>query len=95
MLSHAGHNVHAPLSVRTLKQRQNIEAVMSGIVSLLHEAGKLVLIEGVETEHEARLALASRADFVQGFFFARPHPGLADGVYAQTVISELTERYSL
>jgi len=95
MLSHAGHNVHAPLSERTIKQRRNMEAVLSGIVSLLHEAGKLVLIEGVETEHEAQLALASGADFVQGFFFARPHPGLADGVHAQTIISELTERYRL
>lgn len=95
MLSHAGHNVHAPLSERTRKQRRNMEAVLWGIVSLLHEAGKLVLIEGVETEHEAQLALASGADFVQGFFFARPHPGAADGVHAQTVIGELTERYRL
>jgi EAL domain-containing protein (putative c-di-GMP-specific phosphodiesterase class I) len=95
MLSHAGHNVHAPLSARTLKQRRNMEAVLSGIVSLLHEAGKLVLIEGVETEHEAQLALASGADFVQGFFFARPHPGAADSLHAQTVIGELTERYRM
>jgi EAL domain-containing protein (putative c-di-GMP-specific phosphodiesterase class I) len=94
MLSHAGHNVHAA-TARSSKQRRNMEAVLSGIVSLLHEAGKLVLIEGVETEHEAQLALASGADFVQGFFFARPHPGLADSVHAQTVISELTERYRM
>ncbi len=95
MLSHAGYNVHAPLLPRTIKQRRNMEAVLSGIVSLLHEAGKLVLMEGVETEHEAQLALVSDADFVQGFFFARPHPGLADGAHAQTVIGELTERYRL
>jgi EAL domain-containing protein (putative c-di-GMP-specific phosphodiesterase class I) len=95
LLSHAGHNVHAAATARWAKQRRNMEAVLSGIVSLLHEAGKLVLIEGVETEHEAQLALASGADFVQGFFFARPSPGLADSVQAQTIISELTERYRL
>jgi EAL domain-containing protein (putative c-di-GMP-specific phosphodiesterase class I) len=95
LLSHAGQNVHATDSQRSVKQRRNMESILSGIVSLLHEAGKLVLMEGVETEHEAQLALASGADFVQGFFFARPNPGLADGVHAQTIISELTERYRL
>ena len=62
-------------------------------MALLHEAGKLVLIEGVETEHEAQMALACDADFVQGFFFGRPNPGAADAAHATTCISELTERY--
>jgi hypothetical protein len=52
-----------------------------------------VLIEGIETEHEAQLALACDADFVQGFFFGRPNPGLADGTQAAACIGELTERY--
>ena len=81
-------------AMRAPKHRRNMEAILSGIVSLLHEAGKLVLIEGVETEHEAQLALASGADFVQGFFFARPNPGLGDsGARADDASSELTERY--
>ena len=75
MLSHAAHIVHAAMSSRTTKQRRNMETILSGIVSLLHEAGKLVLIEGVETEHEAQMALACDADFVQGFFFGAPAPG--------------------
>ncbi|WP_042299699.1 sensor domain-containing phosphodiesterase [Paraburkholderia kururiensis] len=73
--------------------RRDMAAILHGLVSLLHEAGKLVLIEGVETEHEAQLALACEADFVQGFFFARPHPGLADASLAATVIGDVTERY--
>ena len=42
------------------------------IVSLLHEAGSLVLIEGVETEEQALLAMDADIDFVQGFYFGRP-----------------------
>ncbi|MFM0294885.1 MULTISPECIES: sensor domain-containing phosphodiesterase [Paraburkholderia] len=80
MLSHAAH-------------RADMATILPGLVALLHEAGKLVLIEGVETEHEAQMALACNADFVQGFFFGRPNPGAADALHATTCISELTERY--
>jgi EAL domain-containing protein (putative c-di-GMP-specific phosphodiesterase class I) len=80
MLSHAAH-------------RADMATILPGLVALLHEAGKLVLIEGVETEHEAQMALACDADFVQGFFFGRPNPGAADAAHATTCISEVTERY--
>jgi EAL domain-containing protein (putative c-di-GMP-specific phosphodiesterase class I) len=80
MLSHAAH-------------RADMATILPGLVALLHEAGKLVLVEGVETEHEAQMALACNADFVQGFFFGRPNPGAADALHATTCISELTERY--
>ncbi|MFX1684882.1 EAL domain-containing protein [Paraburkholderia sp. A1RO-5L] len=80
MLLHAAH-------------RADMAATLPALVALLHEAGKLVLIEGVETEQEAQLALSCNADFVQGFFFARPAPGLTDAVHAQAVIAEATERY--
>ena len=80
MLSHAAH-------------RADMATILPGLVSLLHEAGKLVLIEGVETEHEAQLALGCDADFVQGFFFGRPNPGLADSVHATECIADVTERY--
>jgi len=80
MLSHAAH-------------RADMATILPGLVALLHEAGKLVLIEGVETEHEAQMALACNADFVQGFFFGRPNPGAADATHAASCIGELTERY--
>ncbi|MBN3760056.1 EAL domain-containing protein [Burkholderia sp. Ac-20365] len=80
MLSHAAH-------------RADVASILPGLVALLHEAGKLVLIEGVETEHEAHMALECNVDFVQGFFFGRPHPGLADAAHATACIGELTERY--
>jgi hypothetical protein len=61
----------------------------------LHEAGKLVLIEGVETEHEAQLAFACDADFVQGFYFGRPSAAPADSGYAAARIGELAEHHRL
>lgn len=72
---------------------QDMAATLPALVALLHDAGKLVLVEGVETEHEAQLALSCNADFVQGFFFGRPHPGAADALHAQTVIADATARY--
>ncbi|MBI9088922.1 MAG: EAL domain-containing protein [Desulfobacterium sp.] len=50
----------------------SVRTMLSGIVSLLHQSGALVLIEGVETEDQAMIAIESEADFVQGFFFGRP-----------------------
>ncbi|HVW53534.1 MAG TPA: EAL domain-containing protein [Trinickia sp.] len=42
------------------------------LVDLLHDIGTFVVIEGIETEEQARLSADCDADFVQGYFFARP-----------------------
>ena len=47
------------------------------LVALMHEAGSLVLAEGIETEAQALLALDADVDFVQGFYFARPEREVA------------------
>jgi EAL domain-containing protein (putative c-di-GMP-specific phosphodiesterase class I) len=46
------------------------------MVSTMHEAGSLVLIEGVEDESEAVIAMDSDVDLTQGFHFGRPAPSL-------------------
>lgn len=51
---------------------RRVERILTGIISLLHEAGSLVVVEGVETEREALVAIAANADMLQGFYFARP-----------------------
>lgn len=53
---------------------KEIGAIMPGMVALLHESGSLVVMEGIETEREAMVAMDADADFVQGYFFARPAP---------------------
>jgi EAL domain-containing protein (putative c-di-GMP-specific phosphodiesterase class I) len=49
---------------------------LSRMVQTMHEAGSLVLLEGVETEAEAVVAMDSDVDLTQGFYFARPAPTL-------------------
>lgn len=46
--------------------------VIVQMVSLLHECGALVLMEGVETLAEAVVALEADVDMVQGYLFGRP-----------------------
>jgi EAL domain-containing protein (putative c-di-GMP-specific phosphodiesterase class I) len=47
------------------------------VVAMLHEAGSLVLMEGVETEAQAMIAMDAESDFVQGNFFGPPAPELS------------------
>ncbi len=49
-----------------------VQRILPGIVSLVHEAGALVVMEGIETERQAMIALESDVDFVQGYYFSRP-----------------------
>jgi EAL domain-containing protein (putative c-di-GMP-specific phosphodiesterase class I) len=60
--------------IRRAGVSSKIERILSGIVSLIHEAGSLALIEGVETKKEALIAIAVNADMVQGYYFANPDP---------------------
>jgi EAL domain-containing protein (putative c-di-GMP-specific phosphodiesterase class I) len=46
--------------------------VLPRLVSMLHETGSLVLLEGIETLDQALIAMDSNIDFGQGWFFARP-----------------------
>lgn len=61
-----------------------VARILPGLVSLIHEAGCLVVMEGIETSRQAQLAVESNADFVQGYWFSRPDehcnrdPSIAD-----------------
>ncbi len=55
---------------------QGIRNMLPGIVSLLHQAGALVLMEGVENQDQALLAIGSDVDLVQGFYFGKPFTDL-------------------
>lgn len=67
--------------------------ILRNLVSLMHEAGSLVLAEGVETEQEALICFDADADFVQGFYFSRPEfehspEQIADAECKLTAISQ-------
>ena len=61
---------------REMTRRVTVEPLarrmFAGIVSVLHEAGALVCVEGIETEGEALCATDADADLMQGNFFASP-----------------------
>lgn len=46
--------------------------ILQRMVSLIQECGSLVLMEGIETQAGAHVALTCDADFVQGYYFGRP-----------------------
>lgn len=46
--------------------------MLAGIVELLHEMRSRVVVAGIESAAEARVAIDTGADFVQGFYFATP-----------------------
>lgn len=72
-----------------LKARQ----ILNGIVSLLHQSGCLVLLEGVETSDQAMIAIDAGVDFVQGFYFCRPITDLARLFSATTDFDKLMQEY--
>ena len=47
-------------------------SILPGLVSLLHEADCHVVMEGIETEQQALLAMECDVEFVQGFYFSTP-----------------------
>jgi EAL domain-containing protein (putative c-di-GMP-specific phosphodiesterase class I) len=63
------------------------------IVSLIHEAGSLVLLEGVETEAQALAALDADIDFVQGYYFAMPQAMPIDTREVSPVVNALWDRF--
>ncbi len=46
--------------------------VLANMVKLIHECGAEAIIEGIETRDEALTALQVGADYLQGYYFARP-----------------------
>ncbi len=53
-------------------KQQRTRQILPRAVSLLHEMGTLVLMEGLESEDQALLAIDADADFGSGYFFG-PH----------------------
>ena len=67
--------------------------ILPGVVSLIHEVGSMVLIEGIETIEEAMLAIDTDVDFVQGFYFGKPGATLKQDNYSLQ-IHDLFRDYS-
>ena len=77
---------------REMTRRVTVEPLarrmFTGIISVLHEAGALVCVEGIETEAEALCAIDANADLIQGDYFA---PG-GEELLPENARSEVFER---
>ena len=62
---------------------------VKSLVDLGRKIGAVVVAEGVETENEAIVALELGADFLQGYFLARPGEGLCDDQQTAEIIARV------
>lgn len=71
-------------------KHEHVRSLVPGIVSLLHEAGCLVVLEGIEDHEQALIAMESDVDFVQGYLLSRPTDEPHDETAAKGTLSELS-----
>lgn len=55
-------------------RESHAQRVLFNMVKMIHACGAEVIVEGVETRDQALLAVEAGADYVQGYYFARPGP---------------------
>lgn len=60
-------------------------------MSLIHETGCLVVIEGVETKDEALIAIDVGADMVQGFYFTLPEAEISFNSELDSTLTDLVQ----
>lgn len=63
--------------------------MLSGMVELLHEIRARVVVAGIETAAEARVAIDAGADFLQGHHLGAPGSGPADEAGAVARLAEV------
>ncbi len=74
-------------------QDSRTRRALPNLVKLLHESGCLVLMEGVELESEAVVAMGAGVDMVQGYYFARPSLKALPPAPIMATISQVHERF--
>lgn len=71
-----------------------VRRILPSLVKLLQEAGCSVLMEGVEDEFDAMLALECGADLAQGYYFGQP-ASASSGEAAVAITQALNERFRM
>lgn len=75
-------------------QKNEVRQMLPGLVTLLHEAGCLVVLEGIENEQQALIAMQSDIDFVQGFYFSRPTIEAETLDWSPRCLQDLSQRFA-
>lgn len=60
--------------IQSMKERQDLTAVVMAIVALSHHLNMPIVAEGIETEDQLVQLQALECDIGQGYYFARPLP---------------------
>ncbi len=76
------------------RKSKRVRRVLPSLVSLLHEAGCMALIEGIEDEEDVMIALDSGVDFVQGYYFGRPQTHLLEESTCASPFDDLCNRHA-
>jgi EAL domain-containing protein (putative c-di-GMP-specific phosphodiesterase class I) len=73
LVSRIFHFVKLDMSlIHNIDKKQSTQSLVKSIIEYCHENSLMVIAEGVECEEEFNKAKELGADFVQGFYFARP-----------------------
>ncbi len=67
--------------------------MLPNIVATMHEAGSLVLMEGIENEQESMIAMEANIDLVQGYYFSRPAFTLDSNTNIKPIVENLFTTY--
>ena len=70
-----------------------VRKALPSLVGLIQELGCIALVEGVETEQQALIAMDSNVDLVQGYYFGYPRENLVDP--QDPNLSQLRDKHTL
>ncbi len=66
--------VQPPYSLEKERERRNAMTLLESSADMIHRVGSETVAEGVETEEQLNKLKELDAEFIQGFYFARPMP---------------------
>ena len=72
-----------------------VRKALPSLVGLIQELGCIALVEGIETEQQALIALDSNVDLVQGYYFGYPKEQLVDTQNRNNVLAQLREKHTI
>jgi len=72
-----------------------IRKALPSLVGLIQELGCTALMEGVETEQQALIAIDSNVDLVQGYYFGYPRSVLVEHSEQSNVLPQLRDKHTM
>ncbi|MEA1990489.1 MAG: EAL domain-containing protein [Pseudomonadota bacterium] len=69
------------------------QSILRNLTKLIQQSGSVSLLEGIETQEQAMLAMHVGVDLVQGFYFATPEETFSHLKKGEDLVKDVTERY--